>query len=51
MRRLSLERSRCLACRGDHLVGALLYGDISHAGDFYRRYREAASRPSGAERG
>jgi hypothetical protein len=37
--------------RGDLLVGALLAGDIACAGDYYRRYREAASRPPGAERG
>jgi nitrite reductase (NADH) large subunit len=42
---------RKLVFRGDLLVGALLVGDIARAGDFYRRYREAASRLPGAERG
>jgi nitrite reductase (NADH) large subunit len=41
---------RKLVFRGDLLVGALLVGDVTAAGDFYRRYREAA-RPPGAERG
>jgi hypothetical protein len=54
MRRLSFERSRCLACRSreiacDRLVGALLCGDVSHAGEYFRRYREAVARPTGAE--
>jgi len=35
---------RKLVYRGDRLVGALLYGDISHAGRFYRLYREDAYR-------
>jgi NAD(P)H-nitrite reductase large subunit len=35
---------RKLVYRGDRLVGALLYGDISQAGEFYRLYRDAASR-------
>ena len=30
---------RKLVFRGDRLAGALLYGDISGAGSFYRRYR------------
>jgi NAD(P)H-nitrite reductase large subunit/Fe-S-cluster-containing hydrogenase component 2 len=34
---------RKLVYRGDRLVGALLYGDISQAGQFYRLYRDAAS--------
>ncbi len=42
-----LERSgesyRKLVYRGDRLVGALLYGDVSQAGRFYRLYRDAAS--------
>lgn len=35
---------RKLVYRGDRLVGALLCGDISQAGEFYRLYRDAASR-------
>jgi len=34
---------RKLVFCGDRLAGALLYGDISDAGSFYRRYREAWS--------
>jgi len=40
---------RKLVYQGDRLVGALLVGDVSRAGDFYRLYREAASRPAGSE--
>ena len=36
---------RKLVFHGDKLAGALLYGDISGAGTFYRRYREAWSGP------
>jgi nitrite reductase (NADH) large subunit len=36
---------RKLVYRDERLVGALLYGDISRAGEFYRLYREAAERP------
>jgi NAD(P)H-nitrite reductase large subunit len=32
---------RKLVFHRDRLAGALLYGDISDAGSFYRRYREA----------
>ncbi len=34
---------RKLVYRGERLVGALLYGDISRAGQYYRLYRESAS--------
>jgi nitrite reductase (NADH) large subunit len=57
--RLPQARSRVLAAsddvyrklvyRDDRLVGALLYGDIAQAGQFYRLYREAAARPSAQE--
>jgi nitrite reductase (NADH) large subunit len=40
---------RKLVYRGERLVGAILYGDISQAGQFYRQYREAACRPPGLE--
>lgn len=40
---------RKLVYRDGCLVGALLYGDISGAGQFYREYREAACRASGSE--
>jgi nitrite reductase (NADH) large subunit len=33
----------------DRFMGALLYGDIAQAGEFYRLYREAATRPSRQE--
>lgn len=36
---------RKLVYRDEHLIGALLVGDISRAGEFYRLYREAAQRP------
>ena len=36
---------RKLVFHGDRLAGALLYGDISGAGSFYRRYREAWTGP------
>jgi nitrite reductase (NADH) large subunit len=45
------EVYRKLVFRGENLVGALLCGDISGAGTLYRRYREAAARPPGVERG
>jgi nitrite reductase (NADH) large subunit len=34
-----------LVYRDDRLVGALLYGDIARAGEYYRQYREAVTRP------
>jgi len=40
---------RKLVYRDDRLVGALLYGDISRAGQFYRQYREAACQPPGSQ--
>jgi NAD(P)H-nitrite reductase large subunit len=43
------EVYRKLVFRGDRLVGALLCGDVSHVGEYYRRYREAVARPTGAE--
>jgi len=36
---------RKLVYRDDRLVGALLYGDITQAGEYYRLYREAVTRP------
>ncbi len=39
----SADVYRKLVYRGDRLVGALLYGDISQAGQFYRLYRDAAT--------
>jgi len=43
------EVYRKLVYHGDRLVGALLYGDISSAGYFYRQYRETAWSTSGSE--
>ncbi len=43
---VALETSaayRKLVYRGDELVGALLFGDISEAGQLYRRYRGTAT--------
>ena len=34
---------RKLVWRGDRLAGALLYGDISGAGSFYRMYRDGVN--------
>jgi NAD(P)H-nitrite reductase large subunit len=36
---------RKLVYRDGRLVGALLYGDIAQAGEYYRLYREAVTRP------
>ncbi len=48
-RALVLESSsdvyRKLVYRDGRLVGALLYGDIAQAGEYYRLYREAVTRP------
>jgi NAD(P)H-nitrite reductase large subunit len=48
-RALVLESSsdvyKKLVYRDDRLVGALLYGDIAQAGEYYRLYREAVTRP------
>jgi NAD(P)H-nitrite reductase large subunit/Fe-S-cluster-containing hydrogenase component 2 len=45
----SADVYRKLVVQKDRLVGALLYGDIARAGEYYRMYREGTTQPFGPE--